>query len=572
MWSGLGAYPETPGSATVRASARRSSPNTAIHLGNGKTITETAPQAADNAALCPEHDRQRVQAYEQRVPAGRVCSPDGGTVNWTLGHDARTRRSRQLPRVPAPPSDDVRVCCPRSATSAVRRRLARCRSCNPGDSTTLTLGVQSMHDRSRPGGQLDRDGDLGLRDSQVGPTSGSINGQCAEKQATQQVAVTVPSVDRRTATIRSPFHLSTRRPAPRCRTSSRTSASPRPGDMTPYYNDVGHLVRQRPVGPPTSTATASATPSRRSPRRASRSERPVTVGRREVHVPVRGSRHARTASPRAGRQSALLQPSGESKIGILGTATNGPSTGVDDDQLHRRDQSQQVTLAFSDWTLNAGSSSAVGRRHEQVAADVRIATRPAAASQTVGTYLFNARASRSRPARPWSERDPALDDGHGLAARVRDRVRRGPADPVGEVHRSGPAVVVSTARPDGGSTRGAGTGQRMADVARRWAADAEVWRTPVSASLDVRSFRDPPLPRPYRARRTRRGRRPAPAVRDQDRLPPTALARADGDPRRARGDLAAVAPRRPSAALSWSWTSWSPSAFRACTSRSGSGS
>ena len=47
VWSALGGYTETPGSATLALGSPEFS-SIAIHLGNGKTITESAPQAADN--------------------------------------------------------------------------------------------------------------------------------------------------------------------------------------------------------------------------------------------------------------------------------------------------------------------------------------------------------------------------------------------------------------------------------------------------------------------------------------------------------------------------------------------
>jgi putative alpha-1,2-mannosidase len=43
VWAALGAYPETPGSATLALGSPEFS-RLAIHLGNGKTITESAPR------------------------------------------------------------------------------------------------------------------------------------------------------------------------------------------------------------------------------------------------------------------------------------------------------------------------------------------------------------------------------------------------------------------------------------------------------------------------------------------------------------------------------------------------
>ena len=59
----------------------------------------------------------------------------------------------------------------------------------------------------------------------------------------------------------------------------------------------------------------------------------------------------------AGGQTIKLLPvSGATKIGVLGSATNGPSTG----QMtitYSDGTTQQASLGLSDWTLNANSSS-----------------------------------------------------------------------------------------------------------------------------------------------------------------------------------------------------------------------
>ena len=59
VWSALGAYPEMPGSATVALGSPLFTA-IAIHLGNGATITESAPSAADDRALRPQPEPQRI--------------------------------------------------------------------------------------------------------------------------------------------------------------------------------------------------------------------------------------------------------------------------------------------------------------------------------------------------------------------------------------------------------------------------------------------------------------------------------------------------------------------------------
>jgi predicted alpha-1,2-mannosidase len=99
VWSAIGGYPEMPGSADMALGSPLFS-KIAIHLGNGKTITETAPRAADSAPY--------VQSLSLNGSAwtGRTCRRAcSRTAAWSTGCSAPRRRppgpaSRATPRRP----------------------------------------------------------------------------------------------------------------------------------------------------------------------------------------------------------------------------------------------------------------------------------------------------------------------------------------------------------------------------------------------------------------------------------------------------------------------------------------
>ncbi len=144
VFSALGAYPETPGSAVTALGSPEFS-QIAIHLGNGNTITESAPQAAKNAPYVQSMTRQR-PGVEQRLPARQPVQA-GRHGRLDARHHAehvvraptpRPRRRRRTPR------GSTR----RWAASAARTGPAR-RCSTPGSSTTLTLGAQSLSSSSQ---------------------------------------------------------------------------------------------------------------------------------------------------------------------------------------------------------------------------------------------------------------------------------------------------------------------------------------------------------------------------------------------------------------------------------------
>jgi predicted alpha-1,2-mannosidase len=179
VWAALGAYPETPGSA---ASALGSPLFTAIaiHLGDGKTITETAAGAADDAPYVQGLTLDGSSWSGAYLPADLFA--DGGSLDWTLGTapDATWGAGAG----DAPPSN----------TAGLLPALGYETGGDPvvvaGSSASVTLGVQSM---SSAGQQVDWTGSAPTGSGiAVGSSTGSL-AVSSEAKATQPVTIQVPS-------------------------------------------------------------------------------------------------------------------------------------------------------------------------------------------------------------------------------------------------------------------------------------------------------------------------------------------------------------------------------------------
>jgi hypothetical protein len=100
VWSAIGGYPETPGTAT-EAIGSPMFRSIAIHLGDGKVITETAPKASDAAAFVHGLTLDGAPYSRAYLPASLFS--DGGTLDWTL--TAKPDLSWASAAADAPPSD-----------------------------------------------------------------------------------------------------------------------------------------------------------------------------------------------------------------------------------------------------------------------------------------------------------------------------------------------------------------------------------------------------------------------------------------------------------------------------------
>jgi predicted alpha-1,2-mannosidase len=136
VWSALGGYPENPGSAEISLGSPMFTA-IAIHLANDRTITETAPAAADTAPYVQALTVNGKQWSATSLPPAIFTK--GATLAWTLG----TQPSATWGTAPgdAPASDTVGLL---PALGYLPGTNATNVSVSPGGSATLSFGVQSM--------------------------------------------------------------------------------------------------------------------------------------------------------------------------------------------------------------------------------------------------------------------------------------------------------------------------------------------------------------------------------------------------------------------------------------------
>ena len=140
VWSALGAYPENPGSSEVVLGSPLF-PDVVLHLGDGGTITERAPDAADNA---PFVQRLTVDGTTwNRTYLDSAFFTKGGTLDWTLATWPSTTWGTAAGDTP--PSSTVGL-LPALGYVADSNGEA---VVGPGSGVSVSLGVQSMSTASQ---------------------------------------------------------------------------------------------------------------------------------------------------------------------------------------------------------------------------------------------------------------------------------------------------------------------------------------------------------------------------------------------------------------------------------------
>jgi predicted alpha-1,2-mannosidase len=371
VWSALGGYPEDPGSATLAAGSPLF-PDIAIHLGNGKTITETAPAAADDAPYVTGLTINGTTHDQATLPASLFS--DGGTVNWDLSTTADT--SWASAAGDAPPSN----------TSSLLPALGYLSGSDtpqlvtaPGTSATLTLGVQSMSSAKQDiTWSASATSGSGIT---VGPSSGTIS-VAKEAQATQAIDVSVPSTTP-DGDYQVTFSMRSATGTALPNVVEEVDVA-RPGDLGPYFNNTG-------ISADSDQGTADYDGDGYSYSATELSDAGITPGATVTSGGVQYTwPDVASGDPdnvAAGGQTINVPAqSGQTELGFLGSATDGPSTGTAT-VTYTNGTTQTVTLDFSDWTLNAGSSTPVSA--DSTVADMSYRNSSSGTSNTVGTYLFS---------------------------------------------------------------------------------------------------------------------------------------------------------------------------------------
>ena len=140
VWSALGAYPENPGSSEVVLGSPLFT-HIVVHLGDGGTITENAPAAADDAPYVQNLTVNGANWTWAYLPSGILTK--GGTLDWNLATWPSTTWGAA--------AEDA----PPSSTEGLLPALGYVSDSNgksvvdPGSSGNISLGVQSMSDVSQ---------------------------------------------------------------------------------------------------------------------------------------------------------------------------------------------------------------------------------------------------------------------------------------------------------------------------------------------------------------------------------------------------------------------------------------
>jgi predicted alpha-1,2-mannosidase len=135
VWSALGGYPETPGAAELALGSPEFT-RIAIRLADGKTITESAPAAADDAPYVETMTLNGAAWSKAYLPASIFT--DGATLSWTLG--ASPDPTWASGAGDAPPSNTAGLLGALGYLANAGNGVV----VTPGASAALTLGVQSM--------------------------------------------------------------------------------------------------------------------------------------------------------------------------------------------------------------------------------------------------------------------------------------------------------------------------------------------------------------------------------------------------------------------------------------------
>lgn len=371
VWSALGMYPETPGTADL-AVGSPVFPKAQVRLPSGRTLTVTAPDAAPGA---PYVRSMRVNgaSWSHAYLRPSLLSR-GGTVDFTLGTTPNTGWATG--RTDAPPSHTAGLLPALGYTDQNQVVLT------PGESTTIHLSARNLTGRKRTVSWTARSSGAGSSSGPtVGPSSGTFR-MGAHGTGGQAVTLKAPTDEGRytvTFTLRSA--------GKKLPDVVVAAAVAKPGELWPYYNNAGVADDGVPSAADfdgdgwaysaQQLATDGVSPGK-----------PVTSDGYTFTWP--DTKSGELDNIIAGGQTIAV-PTGDAAhgIGLLGSATNAGPGSKGTATVHYADgSSEQVTFGFSDWTLGAGGNPvAFGNT---VVADTPYRDTSDGDKQQIHTYLFSA--------------------------------------------------------------------------------------------------------------------------------------------------------------------------------------
>ena len=367
LWAAIGMYPETPGVGTL-ALGSPLFPHTEITLGNGNVLALNAKGASDSAPYIQGMTVNGAPWNRAYLPLSAISG--GGTIgyslsstpdnSWASGPDAAppSFTSGETPAIGyTTPTGQVTVQPGGTADVNVAAR-------------NITGSAQTANWTASPASGVS-----------VSPGSGSFQVP-GSGDGHQQVQVTAGSTEGRYPVT---FHL----------TTADGTALPdvvldvvvaKPGSLTPFDNNTG-ITDDSSQGAGDYDGDGYTY-----------SEQALTAAGlgQGAGVTSDGVSYSWPGLPpgqpdnitAAGQTIALQPQQGTSKLGLLGSATNG-GTGGSSGTLtvnYTDGTSQQVTVALSDWTLGGGAGQPVAGN--TVIAKMPYRNSDSGTSQTHTTYVF----------------------------------------------------------------------------------------------------------------------------------------------------------------------------------------
>jgi len=366
VWSALGFYPETPGSAGLALGSPVFA-NAAIHLPSGKTLTVSAPAAAVNAPYVQNMTSNGASWSHAYLQPGLITS--GGAVTVALGTTANPAFASAP--ADAPPSDA------RGLGSALGFTDQAVIVTTPGANATVRLGARNLTAQSQT---VSWSAVAGT--TTAGPASGSLvlpkNGD-----GHTTVAVTAPTAEGRyfqTFALRDQSGAS----LPNVVVEIDVAKA---GSLWPFYNDAG--VAKDGASNSASFDGEGWSYSAEALAAAGISAGTTVFSNGLTYTWPNVTPGGLDNIQAGGQVVPLVGAAGASRIGILGSATNGnPGSSGTFTVTFTDGTTQSIDLGFSDWTLNGGSAAA------PIASDTIAATTPYrdtsnGGRDTVKAYMFS---------------------------------------------------------------------------------------------------------------------------------------------------------------------------------------
>jgi len=370
VFSALGFYPETPGTDTL-ALGSPLFPKAAVHLGNGKTLTINAPQAAPDAPYVQSMSVNGKAWTHAFLPSASVHN--GGQVDYVLG----TTPNPSFGSAPAdaPPSFGGDSLPALGYTGPSAQYITDTGSTTPISvaARSLSASGQSVHWTASATGGLT-----------VGPDNGTFTVPAAG-DGSQTLSLTAPSAEGRYLVT---FTM----------TSSTGVALPKvvlevdvakPGSLWPYYNNTGVAPTDGAASNANydgdgfaysaqALAAAGVTPG-------------ATIKANGLSYQWPTVAMGTTDNIESGGQTlALPGHDGATRFGILGSATNANPGSAGTLTVNYTDGSMQtVHIGLSDWTLGASTFPPAFGNTTAVTTPYRDMT-GGGGPDNVKTYLFAA--------------------------------------------------------------------------------------------------------------------------------------------------------------------------------------